>query len=92
VQQLWASRVTVSGHVELEATANHPVLTPMGRQAVGELKTGDYLFVEDAGTGTYRMAKVVYTEQAARVVDRVYSLTTTSGLYEVNGTLVLDKQ
>ncbi|WP_266368792.1 Hint domain-containing protein [Tellurirhabdus rosea] len=90
-QQLWASHVTSSGHVELEATANHPILTAKGRVAAGDLRKGDVVFVEDAATGSYRMATVVFVQDAARVVNQVYSLTTSGGAYVVDGAVVLDK-
>jgi hypothetical protein len=89
--QVWASRVLASGLIELEGTANHPVLTLTGRKTIGTLAKGDIIFVEDAATQTYQMATVTVIQKESRVVNQVFNLVTEGGIYEVNNTLVLDK-
>lgn len=86
---VWASRESTHPLIQIEATANHPVLTPMGRRTLGGSNPGDFVFVEDAGT--YQLAQVTSVLPNSRTVDRVYNLMTERGLYEVNGVVVLDK-
>ncbi|WP_460914225.1 hypothetical protein [Spirosoma areae] len=73
----------------LEATANHPMLTPTGRKALGEVEVGEVLYrVENGKLVAYRVAR---TEKAVRSVKTVYNLATESGAYLIGGTVVLDK-
>ncbi|GAB3565246.1 hypothetical protein GCM10027578_12240 [Spirosoma luteolum] len=75
--------------VLLEATANHPVLTPHGRKALGSVQAGESLYrLENGHLVAYR---VVGTRAAVRTVDTVYNLVTEAGAYTVDGTVVLDK-
>lgn len=93
------SRANPSAPILLEATANHPVLTASGqhsgplsrpgRKPLGDVQTGDLLYrVENGSTVLYRVAR---TEPSVRSVKMVYTLTTESGTYLVNGTVVLNK-
>jgi len=75
--------------VLLEATRNHPVLTATGKKALGDVNVGELLYRIEAGQAVpYR---VVRMESSLRTVERVYSLSTQSGVYIVGGTVVLDK-
>lgn len=75
----------------LEATANHPVLTAVGRKALGEVQAGDLLYHYDAMANGVTAYTVVRTEKAIRTVKKVYNLTTESGAYLIGETIVLDK-
>lgn len=75
----------------LEATANHPVLTAMGRKALGDVKAGDILYRYERGTNQVVAYRVVQREQKSRSVKTVYNLVTEAGAYLVGETVVLDK-
>ena len=83
------NRANPSAPILLEATANHPVLTSSGRKPLGDVRAGEMLHrVESGSTVLYRVSR---TESAVRSVNMVYTLTTESGAYLVNGTVVLNK-
>lgn len=83
------NRAKPSVPVLLEATANHPVLTPSGRKALGSLQAGEMLYrAENGGAVLYQVVRV---DSSVRSAKSVYTLTTESGAYLINGTVVLDK-
>lgn len=75
----------------LEATANHPVLTASGRKPLGEVKVGEVLYQYNPQTNSTVPYTVVRVESSVRAVKTVYNLTTESGAYLVDGSVVLDK-
>lgn len=90
-----AQETTVDGRavsaapVLFEATANHPVLTAAGRKPLGDVTTGELLYrLENARPVAYRVVRI---DQQSRSVLAVYTLSTESGAYLVNETIVLDK-
>lgn len=75
--------------VLLEATANHPVLTATGRKSLGAVQAGEILYRFENGSSIRYQA--VRVESSIRSVKTVYALSTESGAYLVNGSVVLDK-
>lgn len=87
--ELTASTATMPAPAQLlEATANHPVLTAVGRKTLGDIAVGDLVYRCDNGV-TY-LARVMRTGSTNRAAT-VYSLSTEQGSYVVAGTIVLDK-
>lgn len=84
-----ASATTAWAGVELEATANHPVLTARGALRMDEVRVGDTLYVTE--NGTIRSYDVFRTQSHARVTDVVYNLITDKATYVVNGMVVMTK-
>ncbi|MEI7583007.1 Hint domain-containing protein [Runella sp.] len=89
--QAWVSTHLKGGLIALEATPNHPILTLTGKQPVGQLKKGDWLFVRDAVSGRYLTAEIAEIEVNARTVSQVFNLKTEGGTYEAESIVVLDK-
>jgi hypothetical protein len=84
--------VSLTGYTEsifLEATPNHPVLTEAGKKIIGDLQTGDILYVfENQLVKKYQVAALF---AKSRKVKRVYNLTTDKGTYLVNNMLIFGK-
>lgn len=85
------NRAALTAPTLLEATANHPVLTAIGRKAMSDVKAGEILYRYDAATSSVVAYKVVRTESSIRSVKKVYNLATESGSYLVGDVVVLDK-
>jgi hypothetical protein len=76
---------------ELEATANHPVLTSTGKKALGEVRVGEELFLMDAATQVLRAYRVFTVQPSYRRVEEVYNLITDRPTYVINGVVVFAK-
>ncbi len=77
--------------LELEATANHPVLTALGKKALGEVRVGETLYRFDAATTSLKGYEVFTIQSAYRHVSEVYNLVTDRPTYVVNGVAVFAK-
>ena len=75
----------------LQATPNHPVLTPQGEKTAGTLQTGDQVLVHNAETNRFETFRVVSSDTRS-ATDKVYNLVTDSGNYLIGGAVVMDKK
>lgn len=75
----------------LEGTANHPVLTAIGRKTLGEVRVGETLFWHEAATNTLKSYRVFTAQPTFRTTGTVFNLVTDKPTYLVNGVLVFRK-
>jgi hypothetical protein len=88
-QHLAAVR-TADGHA-LQATLNHPILTPGGWRQVAELTPGSVVYVYDAGRDAFVETKVVSIVRDASEAGVVYNLKTSLHDYVAAEILVHNK-
>ncbi|WP_052354238.1 Hint domain-containing protein [Flectobacillus major] len=77
--------------VELEATANHPVMTTAGTTKMGNLKVGEQVLMYNTDNKSFTNYKVFATKADFRKVEKVYNLLTTKDNYLINSIVVLEK-
>lgn len=77
--------------LELEGTANHPVLTAAGKKQLGEVRVGETLYGFDATTQTLKAYQVFTVQAGYRQVAEVFNLVTDRPTYVVNGMAVFAK-
>lgn len=83
--------VKLSGKV-LQATPNHPMMTKLGNQKIGEIKEGQEVLCMNDKTGKYEAFTVLQKNEHAGGVQKVYNIVADGGsTLLMNGVMVMQK-